>query len=149
MATIIPIATINQFLPNEKLELDESISGSTGDPIGYELVRELAETARDIVKGKMSGRYNTGTWFAGDTPSLMMNIAAMFVAGWVYDRQFAEEATEGSSYGIRLVERAYRLLDEALGGGLVVAGALFATEAVTQSATYEETEPTFVVAERY
>lgn len=151
MATIIPVATINQFLPNEKLELDESISGATGDPIGYELVRELAVTARDIVKSKLAVRYQTNTWFAGDgsTPSLMMNIAAMLVAGWVYDRQFAEEAIEGSSYGTRLIERAYSLLDDALGGEFVIADAIYTTDLYTQSATYEETDPTFIVAERY
>lgn len=151
MAVLIPIGIINQFLPNEKLELDTAISGSTGDPIGYALVSDLVITARDIIKSKMSVRYDTSDWFNGleTTPSLMLNVGGMLVAGWVYDRQYAEEAMEGSSYGTRLVEKAYRFLDEALGGGVIVEGAVFATDIAAQSATYEPSEPAFTVLDRY
>lgn len=149
MATIIPIHFINQFLPNDKLELDSTIDGATGDPVDWPLVAELAVTARDIVVSKTSVRYNTSTWFISDTPSLMMNIAGMLVAGWVYNRQFSEEAVESSTYGNQLIEQAYRMLDNALGGSLVVEGADFTTDTVTQSATFEPTEPNFLITERF
>lgn len=149
MPTIIPIESINQFLPNDKLELDSTIDGATGDPVDWPLVAALATTARDIVVSRMSVRYNTTTWFDSDTPSLMMNIASMLVAGWVYNRQFSEEAVESSSYGNSLIQQAYKLLGDALGGSAVVDGAEFATDVATQSATYEETVPTFLVTERY
>lgn len=149
MSVIIPLDIINQFLPNDKLELDTSNNIQTGLPKDYPLVADLSVTARDIVRSKMANRYNTSTWFVSDTPSLMMNIAGMLVAGWVYDRQFAEEALEGSSYGIRLIEKAYKLLDEAMGGGVIVENADFATDTATQSASSEPTEPMFVTTERF
>jgi len=146
---IVPVDKVNQFLPNDKLELDTNVSGSTGQPFGYALIDDLAATARDIIKSKLALRYNTQGWFDGNTPSLIMNIAGMLVAGWVYDRQYAEEAIEGSSYGTRLIERAYELLETTLSGGMVVADAVFATNVAAQSATYEETEPAFVTTERF
>lgn len=149
MATIIPIHFINQFLPQDKLELDSTIDVATGDPVDWPLVADLAVTARDIVVSKSAIRYNTSTWFISDTPSLMMNTAGMLVAGWVYNRQFSEEAVESSTYGNQLIEQAYRMLDAALGGSVVVEDAVFTTDIVTQSATYEETVPTFLVTERY
>jgi len=149
MSVIIPLDIINQFLPNDKLELDTSNNIQTGLPKDYPLVADLSVTARDIVRSKMANRYNVETWFVSDTPSLMMNIAGMLVAGWVYDRQFAEEAIDGSSYGVRLIEKAYKLLDEAMSGGVLVEEALFATDTATQSATYLESDPAFLTTERF
>lgn len=149
MATLIPIDRINQFLPNDKLELESTIDGETGEPVDWPLVDALATTARDIVVSKMSSRYNTITWFDSDTPSLMMNIAGMLVAGWVYNRQFSEEAIESNSYGNQLIETAYRMIDNALGGTLVVEEAEFTTDVVTQSASFEATEPAFLITERF
>ncbi|MCA1807291.1 MAG: hypothetical protein LC687_05525 [Actinobacteria bacterium] len=149
MSTIIPIHVINQFLPNDKLELESALDGQTQLPVDWPLVAELVVTARDIVVSKMSTRYNTSTWFDSDTPSLMMNVAGMLVAGWVYNRQFSEEAVESSSYGNQLIEQAYRMLDSALGGTSVVEGAEFTTDSATQSATFEPTEPVFLITERF
>lgn len=149
MPTIIPLHFINQFLPNDKLELDSTIDIETDEPVDLPLVADLSVTARDIVRSKMATRYNISAWFISDTPSLMMNIAGMLVAGWVYNRQFAEEAAESSSYGNMLIERAYKLLEGALSGGIVVDGADFTTDIVNQSATFEPTEPSFLIEERF
>lgn len=149
MSIIIPLYYINQFLPNDKLGLNESTDPQTGEPVDLPLVADLSVTARDIVVSKMAVRYNVSTWFISDTPSMMMNIAGMLVAGWVYNRQFSEEATESSSYGNALIQQAYSLLERVLGGGAVVEGTELSSSAATQSASFEPTEPAFLIEERF
>ena len=149
MSIIIPLYYINQFLPNDKLGLNESTDPQTGEPMDLPLVADLSVTARDIVVSKMAVRYNVSTWFISDTPSMMMNIAGMLVAGWVYNRQFSEEATESSSYGNALIQQAYSLLERVLGGGAVVEGTELSSSAATQSASFAPTEPAFLIEERF
>lgn len=146
---MITLKVINQFLPNDKLELNDELDPITGEPVDWPLVEELVTTASDVIVSKLGVRFNTSTWFVVETPSIVRNIAGMLVAGWVYNRQFSEEAIESSSYGNALIEHAYKLLDSALGGTLVIDGATLATSTSTQSASFEATEPAFLIDERF
>lgn len=114
MSHVIPLEKVNQFLPNQKLELDLTDVGGVAADHG--LVDDLEETARDIVVGRLSTVYDTSTWAPLAYPSLVTNIMGLLVAGWVYDRQFSEEVADGGSYGTRRVKEAYSLLDGLIGG---------------------------------
>lgn len=122
MSHVIPISKVNQFLPHNKLELDETISAQTGLPVDHDKIADLEETARAIVLGQLQVRYDTTGWLAPTAPNqpvgpgLVLSATGMLVAGWVYDRQFSEEAIEGSSYGARKVREAYALLSGILSG---------------------------------
>jgi hypothetical protein len=116
MSHVIPISKVNQFLPVNKLELDTS-GGAGGLPVDHPKIADFEETARGIILSKLRPLYDTTGWLVptapnqlSSAPELVHTIAGMLVAGWVYDRQFADQVTEGDSYGARKVREAYALL---------------------------------------
>ena len=142
MAHIIPIAKINQFLPLDKLELHDPAHGNSTD---HSRIQDLEESARDIVIAKLSYHLNTSNWFDPvDPPDLIINIMGMLVAGWVYDRQFAEESTEGATYGKHKEAEAYRLLEGILEGKYKLHGALYLDDETRVPSTYES-DPIFTM----
>jgi len=117
MSHIIPIGKVQQFLPLHKMDLDTTVEMGNDFPIDHYKIEKFEDTARDIVLAKLSYQVDTAGWFTlDDPPSLVTNIMGMLVAGWVYDRQFAEESTEGSNYGKHKEAEAYRLLEGILTG---------------------------------
>lgn len=113
MSHVIPLDEINQYLPVDKLQV-QSADHDT-------LVRELEDSAQEVVFSALRKRYSTSTWTTPTTiPQLVRTCIALFVSGWVYDRQFSEEVATISyrtnSYGQRRLEEAYRLLDGLLDG---------------------------------
>lgn len=145
MAHIIPIKKINQFLPINKLELHDPSQGSSTD---HSKVLDLEESARDIVLAKLSYHIDTSNWFSViDPPDLVINIMGMLVAGWVYDRQFAEESTEGATYGKHKEAEAYRLLEGILNGLYKVQGAIYLDDPDRLPSTHD-TEATFTMSQR-
>lgn len=151
MSHVIPIAKVNQFLPNEKLSLDVTIDVGTGLPVDHALIADLEETGRDIVHGRIAATYDTTLWVdPASTPTLVTNIVGMMVAGWVYDRQFSEEAATGDSYGQRRLLEAYALLEAVVDGTYVLDDV---TPVVDGTATGEpsvlESEPVFVMGEPF
>ena len=122
MSHLISVSKVNQFLPINKLELRTS-NGADGYSLDHSKFEALENTARDIIISKLSYRINTTSWFQdvnGSTlvqpPDLITNIMGMLVAGWVYDRQFAEEATAGYSYGRHKEREAYNIINGILLG---------------------------------
>lgn len=145
MSHIIPIKKINQFLPLNKLELHDPTQGSSTD---HSKVQDLEESARDIVLAKLSYRIDTSNWFSAiDPPDLVINIMGMLVAGWVYDRQFAEESTEGATYGRHKEAEAYRLLEGILDGRYKLEGTLYLDDPDRLPSTYD-TDPIFTMGQR-
>lgn len=155
MSHIIPIKKINQFLPHYKWGLDETLDQNTDLPIDHDKIAGLEETARDIVLAKFRPYYDTGDWFppvdqspVSTTPSLVLNIAAMLVAGWAYDRQFSEQVVEGNEpYGARKVREAYALIEGIVNGeyDLDVPQIIDSNDLPTVL----ETEPQFIMEERF
>lgn len=151
MSHIVSIDKINQFLPREKLGLDTSTDSTTGQAADHDVISDLEETARDIVFSKLATEYDVSDWSNGPTspPSLVRNILGLLVAGWVYDRQFSEETTEGQSYGQRRVREAYALLDELLDGVLVLDGVDRLDADAEPDASILETAPVFTMGEQF
>jgi len=140
MSHIVSLSKINQFLPKNKLEL------TSGD---HNLVTDLEETARDIVVSKLGYRIDTTVWFNPvDPPDLIYNIMGMLIAGWVHDRQFAEEAVRGATYGMRKESEAYRLMEGILSGEYKLAGADYIDDPDRVPSVYES-DPLFEVERRY
>jgi len=123
MSHIVSMQKVNQFLPIHKLALDTSISQGQPYPVDHYKIVDLEETARDVVLAKLSYHLDTSSWFQSNgsggivlPPDFIINIMGMLISGWVYDRQFAEESTEGATYGKHKEAEAYRLLDGILSG---------------------------------
>jgi len=145
MSHIIPIAKINQFLPLNKLELHDPSQGNSND---HSKIMDLEESARDIVIAKLSYQLDTTSWFDPiEPPNLVVNITGMLIAGWVYDRQFAEESTDGTSYGKHKEAEAYRLLEGILNGVYKLPGAIYLDDPDRVPSTIE-TDPIFTMEQR-
>lgn len=149
MSHVVPINKVNQFLPQDKLELDDTVVAGENLPADHDKFNDLEETARDIVFGRLGVYYDTSTWAdPASTPSMVMNILGMLVAGWVYDRQFSEEATEGGSYGSRRVAEAYRLLEGVIAGEYSI-GVDLLVDATAGAPSYLASDPTFEMGEAF
>lgn len=149
MSHIVPIEKVNQFLPQEKLGLDTSIDSESGFPVDHHKIEDFEETARDVVYGQLGALYNTDGWVDPvNTPSMVVNILGMLVAGWVYDRQFSEEATNAGGYGQRRVREAYGLMNSILDGTIDLIGFDQIVDPVREASVYES-EPVFVMDEAF
>jgi hypothetical protein len=105
-AQVVTLNEINQFLPLNKYQVD-----NLGD------VADLHRSAISIVFGYLKGTYNVSTWTdSTTTPPLVKTIISLWLAGNVYNRQFAEEETRGLPYGQRRINEAYALLNAILEG---------------------------------
>jgi hypothetical protein len=142
MSHIIPLGKINQFLPKEKLQVPP------GNDAHDTWVSDLEESAWDLVRAKLGVLYDTTAWTGQylDTPRLVVSITGMLTAGWLYDRQFSEEAAQGASYGSRRVEEAYALLDGILDGLYSIDVEVIDDPLGTPSVF--ESEPVFKMGER-
>ncbi len=150
MSHVIPISKINQFLPREKLDLNENVPQGEQYPEDHHLISDLEETARDIVLGLLAETYDVSTWSNGPTsaPTMIRNIIGLLVAGWVYDRQFSEYAEQGTTYGQRRVDEAYALIQQLVDGTIVIPG----TDAIfdeSKKASTLETEPVFTMGTQF
>jgi hypothetical protein len=133
MSHVVPLSKINQFLPVNKLQVP------TADH--DDIVKDLEETARDIVVAKLSELYDTSGWSV-NKPSLVSTIIGMLTAGWIYDRQFSEEVADRESYGSRRVREAYALLEGIISGAIVLDG-VPQLKSPTGDPSTLETEPVF------
>lgn len=147
---IIPLAKINQFLPQEKLEL------SAADADSYN-VPDLERTAWDIVTAKLHG-FDQSEWSLPATeqetasvPSIIENVLGMLVAAWIYQRQFSEEASENEfNYGHKLEADAYRLLEGIINEDLVLGDVVVnETDAEFDAPSVYETEPVFTIGAQF
>ena len=149
MSHIVPIEKINQFLPQEKLGLDTSVDSDSGLPVDHPKVADFEETARDVVHGQLRVLYEVDGWVdPASTPSMVVNILGMLVAGWVYDRQFSEEATNAGGYGQRRVREAYGLMNSILDGTIDLIGFEQIFDP-TRGASVYESEPVFIMDEAF
>jgi hypothetical protein len=145
MSHIIPFEKINQFLPVDKLSLNASIPENETYPVDHYKVEDLEATARDIVFGNLAETYDVTDWSNGPTsmPSIVRNILGMLVAGWVYDRQFAEEGLQGTSYGQRRIREAYGIMNSLMDGTITINEDLLVLPHKEPSTL--ETDPIFTV----
>lgn len=108
MADFVELGDVNQFLPKDKLTLAEADRDAT-----------LETTAEQRVVSALRPIYDVSTWtLPGSTPILVKSIAGMFVAGWIYNRQFSQEASDATSYGNQLLAQAEGLLQGLVSGDL-------------------------------
>ncbi len=72
---------------------------------------QLEITASNVAIGTLADVYDVVGWVdEGSTPELVRNVIAMFIAAWTYNRQYSEEAPDGSGYAQWLEAKAYALL---------------------------------------
>jgi len=132
VASLIELSDINQFLPADKLRILES-----------EREPALEDTAKEIVFSKLGSRYSVDEWLGPQsTPNLIRSIMGMIVAGYIYDRQYGEDA-DGESYGSRLIQQAYDLLRGLVEGSLSLGDETPLVSAGSPS--YKKSEPVFVM----
>lgn len=100
--TYLTADRLNQFLPRTKWQLSTTEAADED---------ELERITSSIVLGTLSRRYDVSTWVgSGSTPSLVLDIMAMYMAGRLFNRQFVEDQTEATEYGNGLVNDALNLL---------------------------------------
>lgn len=78
--------------------------------------------ATTTVFSALSRKYTTTSWLNQvSTPDIVRAIISMFVAAWVYQRSYSDNA-DLSSYGTWLEGKAYHLLEAAANGDLLIPG---------------------------
>lgn len=133
MPNLVELEDINQFLPKDKLTLAEED-------------REVAleSTAKEVVLSSLAPRFDTDEWISKQTtPNLVVSIIGMFVAGWIYNRQYGADATDDSGYGNVLLAQANALIQGLVGGSLDIDSPAIAGD----TPSYLESDPTFVMGE--
>ena len=106
---IVSLADINQFLP-DRLKLD-SVSGIT----------TLATSAKSHVYSKVALAYDTTSWTdETNTPDLIRSLISMFIAAWLYNKEYADGATEAGSYGRWLYNQAEVIRNGLYNGTLII-----------------------------
>lgn len=146
MSHIVTEARVNQFLPQEKLDIPD------GELHTVYYGEELENTIWGIARAKLF-EYDISGWLSATNkpvpsamPNIVLDIVAMWVAGAIYNKQFAEESSDtGDTYGSKLKDDALSLLGGIVDRTLVIDG-LEASEAdLTKQPSVWETEPIFVV----
>ncbi len=100
-----------------------------------EVNADLERAASELVVGRVGSRYVTTDWVdAETTPAVVVDILAMLVAAWEYDKAIAEEDGEGNNYGTRLEKRAMALLGDIVDGSIDLSD---------ETETVEPTSPAF------
>jgi hypothetical protein len=95
---------VQQWLETTKCEIDFI------DP-------ELETSTRDLVLGRVAARYDVTGWLdESTTPSLVLDLIAMYYAGLWYNRQFSEDSDSFNGWGAFLVRTAQTQLDEIANG---------------------------------
>jgi hypothetical protein len=136
---IVSLTQINRFLPVNKLQLE---SGTNID--------DLESYAISVVWAKLRTRYNLTGWVdANSTPKLVQTILSLLIAGTVYNRQFAEETTEGVSYGQQRIEEAYALLEGLLEGVYDLGDDVTLFVDPLRAPAFLITEPLFLMEEQW
>ena len=104
---------VQQWLEETKLTVDR-----TPD--------ELDQTARDIVFSQVSQVYDTSTWVStATTPSLILRICSMFIAAWIYERQYSENLPlDDTNWGVKLESMANLLIAGIVGLTIDIPGVL-------------------------
>lgn len=96
------------------------------------LPTDLEATASVTVLSRLSAVYDVSTWTTdATTPALVRKVISLFVAGWEYDRHFAEDAISNVSYGTKLEMRAEELL------ALIISGAMAIDDIVVVAASQD------------
>lgn len=112
---VIDILDINQWLGTNKLEV-ASLTGT---------IAELEDTQRAYVFGRLFSTYEdaiVGWTTVGNTPTVVKAVVAMRVAGHIYIRQYAEEASTWASYGQYLLRESEDWIKKLLSGALDIDG---------------------------
>lgn len=84
--------------------------------------------------------YDVSSWAnAVTTPSLVRNIISMLYAGWYYERTLSED-NNVASYGMLLINSANKLIEDIVGGSVILDPAL---PVVVATNTYSQGQPGF------
>lgn len=151
MSHIVTVELVNQFLPQDKLEITPATNETLHD---YYSAEQLENTIWDIALAKLY-TFDTSTWTDAngapvptEVPSLILNIVSMWVAGAIYNKQFSEESTDtGDTYGSKLKQDAIALLDGIIEGILKVEELVYVDDASIGQPSTLITEPAFVMEE--
>jgi hypothetical protein len=112
---VIVVGDINQWLGVNKLEIAT-------------LPTELTESQTQYVFGKLRTVYLDvidGWTTTSNTPELIQSVISMRVAGYLYLRQYAEEASGWAAYGQYLLRESDKWLDQINSGALDLDGVDF------------------------
>lgn len=149
MSHIVTVERVNQFLPQDKLEITLAADETLHD---YYSAEQLENTIWDIALAKLYA-FDTSTWtdtngvpVPTEVPSLILDIVSMWVAGAIYNKQFSEESTDtGDSYGTKLKKDALALLDGIIEGILKVEELVYVDDAGVGQPSTLVTEPAFTM----
>lgn len=137
MAHIVPLGKINQFLADNKLDIEDHAD-----------VQDLEETAASWVIGKLSKRYNVDGWDTlpdpDERPPLVVSTIGMLTAGYAYNRLFAEDTATGVTYGDKLKQEAMALIEQILNEEIPLTGVdLTDLDTTPGNPGYLEVDPVF------
>lgn len=150
MSHIVTDKRVNQFLPQEKLDIPD------GELHSVYYGEELENTIWDITRAKLF-EYDISGWLSatnkpipGSMPNIILDIVAMWVAGAIYNKQFSEESSEtGQTYGSKLKKDALSLLEGIVGHVLVVDGLESSELDEDRQPSVWETEPMFTTSSEF
>lgn len=150
MSHIVAEKRVNQFLPSEKLsvpdgELHTNYNG-----------QELENTIWDIAVAKLY-QFDIDSWLSAtdkpipsEIPNLVLDIIAMWVAGAIYNKQFAEESEDTSdSYGSQLKDDALALLQGIVEHSLVIEGLIESDVGTKDQPSFLVTDPIFSIESEF
>lgn len=102
---------VNAYLPKGKWQV--SVSGDFSEP-------KLEENAKAQVLGKLASVYPVADWRTNEAPKLVRQIIAMYMAAWIYARQFGEDTANINSYASWLLRQAQDLVSSIVSGTLLL-----------------------------
>lgn len=123
---VIAVSDVNQWLGTNKLEIAS-------------MPTELAESQEKYVFGKLYSVYSEhvdGWTTTANTPALVKAVVSMRVAGHIYIRQYAEEASNWAAYGMFLLRESDKWIDQLNSGALDIEDIDFPT--LNQPAFYPD-----------
>jgi hypothetical protein len=104
MALVVTPAEVQAWLEETKLPLVEIDQG-------------LHEAARVLVFSHLAEVYDTSGWTTStNTPSLVRQVVAIYIAAWVYNRAYSSVSIEGPTYGDKLIAMAESILVSIVNG---------------------------------
>lgn len=103
---------VNAYLPTDKWAVDVTT---------YE-EPELESNARAQVLGRLRSIYPVDDWTAtgGVAPALVRQVIAMYIAAWIYARQFSEDTANINSYASWLLRQAESIVTSLLNGDIAL-----------------------------
>lgn len=108
MAVHISLGEANAWLQGTKLTLSALEDATEGHASGN-------------ILGRLSQVFDTSTWVdTTNTPKLVRTIISMYYASYLYDRAYADDASDTSNYAFILRRNADNLVSGLLAGNIIL-----------------------------